>query len=165
MKGGRKMRTDPFENLGKYLDEPYSSIWEIGNATGLRITDILNLKVKHLKIEKPTIKEKKTGKSKRIRLPAKTRRRLLGWTKRKKDNSYIFATDSKTGHLTRQAVFKAYKKAAQYAGAKGNVATHTMRKNYALKQYKHGGLQYVKNKLNHDNVAETALYLLGKDKE
>lgn len=159
------MRTEPFSRLGKFLNEPYKSIWEIGNATGLRVTDILKLQVKSLEIEKPTIKEQKTGKSKRIRLPSKTRRRLQQQTRGRKGDSYIFASESKTGHLTRQAVFKAYKKAAAEAGAHNNVGTHTMRKNYALKQYKRGGLQYVKNKLNHDNLAESALYLLGKDEQ
>lgn len=157
------MRTEPFKKLDKYLDEPYKSIWEIGNATGLRITDILSLKVKHLKIEKPTIREQKTGKSKRIRLPKKTREKLLKETTGKKEEQYIFESKSKTGHLTRQAVFKAYKKASKNAKTKKNIATHTMRKNYALKQYNKGGLKYVQRKLNHDNISETALYLLGKD--
>lgn len=160
------MRTEPYKNLEKYLTEPYKTIWEIGNATGLRISDILTLKVKHLKIEKPTIKERKTGKSKRIRIPTKTRKRLIAWTKKQPENNYIFSSDSTTGHLTRQAVFKAFKKASKQAGTKNNVGTHTMRKNYALRQYNKGGIKYVQTKLNHDNIAESALYLLkGKDEE
>ena len=40
-----------------------------------------------------------------------------------------------------------------------------MRKNYALKQYqKEHNLKYVQTKLNHDNMAETALYLLDEKK-
>lgn len=160
------MRTEPYTQLGKYLDEPYNLIWEIGNATGIRITDIITLKVRQLKIEKPTIREKKTGKSKRIRIPSKTRRRLLELTRGEKPEDFIFqGKNGKTGHLTRQAVFKAYKKAAIRAGTERNIGTHTMRKNYALKQFHRGGLVYVKNKLNHDNLSETALYLLGERSE
>lgn len=159
------MRTEPYIGLEKYLDEPYRSIWEIGNATGLRITDIITLKVKSLKVEKPTIREQKTGKSKRVRFPAKTRRKLLAMTAGQGENAYIFEGKGKTGHLTRQAVFKAYKHAAHDAHAHCNIGTHTMRKNYALKNYKRGGLKYVQNKLNHDHIADTALYLLGKDKK
>lgn len=160
------MRTYPCLKLGKHLNEPYRTIWEIGNATGLRITDILTLQVKHLQIEKPTIREQKTGKSKRIRIPTRTRRRLLSQTRGKKPDDYIFSSKSKTGHLTRQAAFKAFKKAAAEAAASVNVGTHTMRKNYALKQYNKGGLHFVQSKLNHSNLSESALYLLlGKDKE
>ena len=159
------MRTEPFIGLSNYLGEPYRSIWEIGNATGLRITDIITLKVKTLDVEKPTIKEQKTGKRKRIRIPARTRRKLQRLTAGAGGEDYIFAGTGQTGHITRQAVFKAYKKAAERANANCNVGTHTMRKNYALRNYKRGGLKYVQNKLNHDHIADTALYLLGKDRK
>ena len=159
------MRTEPFIGLSNYLSEPYRSIWEIGNATGLRITDIITLKVKSLDVEKPTIREQKTGKRKRIRIPARTRRKLQRLTAGAGGEDYIFAGTGQTGHITRQAVFKAYKKAAERANAHCNVGTHTMRKNYALRNYKRGGLTYVQNKLNHDHIADTALYLLGKDRQ
>lgn len=158
------MRVEPCTEIQNYLDAPYDMIWAIGNATGLRITDILQLRVKHLKPEKPTIHEQKTGKSKRIRIPAKTRKQLLIMTAGKNDDDFIFGSTSKTGHLTRQAVHKAYKRAAKMAHTKKNVGTHSMRKNYALRLYRHGDLTYVQHKLNHDNAAETALYLLGKDR-
>lgn len=155
------MRTEPYADLEKYLKEPYKTIWEIGNANGLRITDILTLRVKHLQIEKPTIKEQKTGKSKRIRIPSKTRRKLLEQTAGQAPEDFVFKSESKTGHITRQAAFKAFKKAADKAEAKANIGTHTMRKNYALRQFNKGGLKYVQNKLNHSNIAESMIYLLG----
>lgn len=156
------MRVFSNNELGKFLKSPYKEIWEIGNATGLRITDILNLKYKQLLTEKPTIKEQKTGKSKRIYIPKKTRTKLLKNMRNKEE--YIFKSElSKTGHITRQAVFKAFKKAGEKAKTEYNIGTHTMRKNYALKMKKNHNLKYVQNKLNHDNLTETLLYLMKEE--
>lgn len=155
------MRTQPFKELDKYLKSPYTEIWQIGCATGLRISDIISLKVSQIKTEKPTIHEQKTGKPKRIYIPRKVRTELIKMCAGKSDNEFVFSSKSKTGHLTRQAVFKAFKKASKTAQTKKNIGTHSMRKNYALKQFqKEHNLRYVQTKLNHDNMAETALYLL-----
>lgn len=152
------MRVSPNRGLDKKLKSPYKEIFEIGTATGLRISDIITLKVQHLIIEKPTIIEQKTGKSKRIYIPKKTRDKLIRENANKNPDDYVFSSASKTGHITRQAVFKAFKK----AGGK-NVGTHTMRKNFALRMFSRGkGLKYVQNKLNHSALGETLLYL---DKE
>ena len=155
------MRTQPFNELDKFLKSPYLEIWQIGCATGLRISDIITLKVSQIKTEKPTIHEQKTGKSKRIYIPRKVRAELLKKCADKSDDDFVFSSKSSSGHLTRQAVFKAFKKASKTAQTKKNIGTHSMRKNYALKQYqKEHNLKYVQTKLNHDNMAETALYLL-----
>lgn len=150
------MRVYPYNKLDKELQSPYSEIWEIGCSTGLRVSDIISLKVGQIRKEKPTIREQKTGKAKRIYIPKRTRDKLIKRVSHKEDNDYVFSSQSKSGHLTRQAVFKAFKK----AGAGVNVGTHTMRKNYALKMaHKGKGLQYVQKKLNHQNLGETLLYL------
>lgn len=160
------MRVEPCSNLDKYLKTPYKEIWLIGNATGLRISDIVKLRYKDLKKEKPTITETKTGKSKRIYIPKKARVKLLSLQKELPDESFVFNSDGKTGHITRQAVHKAFKKAGEKANANKNIGTHTMRKNYALKQYNKGkGLKYVQGKLNHEQLAETMLYLIGEEKK
>lgn len=116
------------------------------------------------KKEKPTITETKTGKSKRIYIPKKARIKLLSLQKNQSDESYVFSSTGKTGHITRQAVHKAFKKAAKKAHENKNIGTHTMRKNYALRQYNRGkGLKYVQKKLNHEQLAETMLYLIEKE--
>lgn len=144
--------------LGKNLKSPYKEIWEIGNATGLRISDIIKLKVKILSKGKPTITEQKTGKKKRIYIPKKTKEALIKMTEGKAPEDYIFSSSSESGHLTRQAVFKAFKKAGK--NVKYNIGTHTMRQNYAMRmKEKNKGLKYVQGKLNHASLGETLLYL------
>ena len=140
------------------LNYKYKLIFEIGKTTGLRVSDIVALKKDILKIKEPTIKEKKTGKSKRIYINKKLKTKLIEYSKNNK--FYIFETSSKCGHITRQAVHKAFKKAQEKSGIKKNISTHTMRKTYAMKLLKKNkGLKYVKDKLNHNAIADTLLYL------
>lgn len=154
-------RTEHSLELYAELKEPYKTIYEIGVANGLRISDILKLKTKVLKVQKPTIREQKTGKSKRLYIPAKTRRKM-DLMARNSPNQYIFfSTSSKTGHITRQAVYEHFKTAGKKAGIKVNIGTHTMRKNYAYKAFqKSHNIKKVQKKLNHSNTADTALYII-----
>ena len=119
-------------------------IYIIGAHNGLRVSDVITLKVKHLKIQKPTIREKKTGKSKRIYIPEKTRKILVDRSEKRKDsdNDYIFQSPrDKKRHISRQAVWKAFEKAESIVarnGEKINVGTHSMRKAYAQKLLRKG---------------------------
>lgn len=145
-----------FENR---LNYNYKLIYQVGSATGLRISDIIKLEKDTLLIERPTIKEQKTGKSKRIYIPRKLRKELKEYCKNNK--KYIFESSAKNGHITRQAVYKHFKKIASEIGLKQNIGTHTMRKNYAKKLLlNHKTYKYIKNKLNHDNLQDTLLYLI-----
>ncbi len=149
------------EQILKLMDKlknPHNLIFEIGLTTGLRISDIVALEKDILQIKEPTIREKKTGKSKRIYINKKLKAKLLEYSKNNK--KYIFETNSGSGHITRQAVHKAFKKASKKASIKKNISTHTMRKTYAIRMLrKNKGLKYVKNKLNHNALADTLLYL------
>ena len=76
---------------------------EISLATGLRIGDVLSLKTDQLQRRRFTVKEQKTGKSRRIYLPDELYNRALKAAGR----FYVFEgrCDPKR-HRTRQAVFK-----------------------------------------------------------
>lgn len=141
------------------LSYQYRLIYDIGCHTGLRVTDIITLKKDILKIKEPTIKEHKTGKSKRIYIPKKLKTELIEFSKDNK--TYIFQSKSRTGHITRQAVFKHFKRIAKIVKSSHNIGTHTMRKNYACKLLAKGkNYKYIKSKLNHEKLSDTLLYLL-----
>lgn len=158
------MDTEHEEKFINRLDTKYRLIYQIGATTGLRISDIVKLKKSILDIKEPTIKEQKTGKSKRFYLPVKLRRALAEWCSCNQ-SEYIFpSANANSGHISRQAVFKHFKNTANALGLMENIGTHTMRKNYALKLLKNGKqLKYIKNKLNHDNLSDTLLYLMQKE--
>ena len=150
-----------FENL---LNYEYRLIYRLGCSTGLRISDIVQMEKERLELKEPTIIEQKTGKSKRIYIPKKLRDELKRHSKG--NRKYIFESNSSaSGHITRQAVWKQFKKCAKIAGIDENIGTHTMRKNHAQKLLKKGkGYKYIKNKLNHSSLADTLLYLITAEK-
>jgi site-specific recombinase XerC len=154
------MRTTYNTEFAKFLKEPYRTIYIIGTSNGLRVSDVIALKKERLSKAKPTIKEIKTGKSKRLYIPSKARD-YIDTLCTLSTNDYVFCSKSKSGHISRQAVFKAFKKAATAAGVTDNIGTHTMRKNYAHREYeKSHDLNKVQKKLNHSNPAESALYIV-----
>lgn len=147
------------KRLLMYLKPPYDLIYKIGINTGLRVSDIVSMHKRILSIKEPTIKERKTGKSKRIYIPAKLRNDLICYCANN-DSDYIFKGTGSKGHITRQSVHKVFKRAATKAGITDNISTHTMRKNYARKLMKKGkSLKYIQSKLNHKSLMDTLLYL------
>lgn len=141
---------------------------EVSLATGLRIGDVLSLKTKDLQRERFTIKEQKTGKSRRVYLPVVLRsacRTIAG-------RYFVFEnrlTPNKP--RTRQAVYKDLKRVARLYrlnGRKlaGQISPHTARKVYAVGEYhRTGSLEKVQHLLNHSSEAVTMLYALADELE
>lgn len=131
---------------------------EISLATGLRINDVLALTPEKVRKQRFTLREEKTGKTRRIRLPAELVARALALS----GQHYIFEHRlNGRNHRTRQAVFKDLKKACANFGIKKNVAPHSLRKIYAVEEYElTGDLKKVQKLLNHSNEAVTMLYAM-----
>lgn len=131
---------------------------EISLATGLRINDVLALTPEKVRKQRFTLREEKTGKTRRIRLPAELVARALALS----GQHYIFEHRlNGRRHRTRQAVFKDLKKACANFGIKKNIAPHSLRKIYAVEEYElTGDLKKVQKLLNHSNEAVTMLYAM-----
>ena len=131
---------------------------EISLATGLRINDVLALTPEKVRKQRFTLREEKTGKTRRIRLPAELVNRALAMA----GQHYIFEHRiNGRKHRTRQAVFKDLKKACANFGIKKNIAPHSLRKIYAVEEYElTGDLKKVQKLLNHSNEAVTMLYAM-----
>jgi len=108
-----------------------------------------------------TIKELKTGKSRRIYLPVE----LLERARRMCGRYWVFeGRNDPKKHRTYQAVYKDLKRVAKIFRLKINVSTHTGRKIYAVEQYhKSGNIKHVQKLLNHSNEAVTMLYAMADE--
>lgn len=146
----------------RYLPLKHRLIFMVGYKTGLRVSDIISLPKSVLDKERTTIKERKTGKSKRIYIPRKLRAELKDYADIfSKNSNFIFASKSKSGHISRQAVHKMFKKWARILHLHGNISTHSARKSYACNLKLRGkDVEYIKRMLNHSNSVETLLYIL-----
>ena len=156
------------ETLADYLKPPYNYYVKIACATGLRVSDVLKLKVKQLKQKHYYVKEEKTGKKKEVYVPKKLREDMARYAIRKgyTDNDFFFKSPRKPDkHITRQTIFKQIKKASLLAKISGNIAPHSCRKYYANKVYKKKSknIQKVQKALNHSNPTETLIYLFDNE--
>lgn len=114
--------------------------------TGLRVSDVLNLKPEQL-APQFWITELKTEKRRRVNLP----RPLLEDLKRNAGKYWVFQgyRDPKK-HKTRQAVWHDVKRAAAAFRLPQNVGTHSARKVYAVDLLqKYGDIDRVRRALNH----------------
>ena len=124
--------------------------------TGLRISDVLELKTAQLR---PNfwITERKTGKRRQVGLPEP----LLSDVLEQAGPFWAFPGDKPGKHRTRQAVWKDVKRAAVALRLNVNAAPHSLRKVYAVELLeKYGEIERVRRALNHSSVEVTLLYAM-----
>ena len=140
-------------------------VFEVMLATGLRVSDVLNIKTAQVERQRFTVREQKTGKSRRVLIPKELQLRLLQQAGR----LYVFeGRNDWRKHRTRQAVWLDCSRCArffQHGGAvpKGTISPHSARKVYAVDELRRtGSIDAVRQKLKHDpaHVATTLLYAL-----
>lgn len=142
------------EKIVKGLSPPFDIIWNIGYSTGLRISDVLNLRARIAGKKYVYVKEQKTGKKRRIYIRKKLREQIAEHVRR-----YSLPDDSPLFICTRQTVWRHFKKAA--AGINKNVGTHSMRKSYALQCLKKThSMSTLQKNLNHSLQADTINYIM-----
>ena len=124
--------------------------------TGLRLSDVLNLKTAQLK-PRFWITEQKTGKRRMVGLPAP----LLRAIQEGAGMEWAFPGRGGKGHRTRQAVWKDVKRAARAFRIPQNAAPHSFRKVYAVDVLDHyKDIEKVRRALNHDSVTTTMIYAM-----
>lgn len=138
-------------------------VMEVCISTGLRVGDVLALKTAALR-PRQTIREQKTGKTRRVRWRKDLYERMLAGAGR----LWVFEgrTDWKR-HRTRQAVWKDLRRISRVFLPGGGiprgaqVSPHSARKMYAVGLlHQTGDLRRVQKELNHDSEAVTLLYAM-----
>lgn len=148
---------DSFKILLKALMPQNRLALEVSLATGLRIDDVLHLKTEQLKNERFTVKEMKTGKRRRIRIPKALREECLRYAGR----YYVFEhrLDQRKPR-TRQAVYKDLKRACELFRVNGlQISPHTARKIYSVCLFdKYDSVEKVQEAMKHRNASTTEIY-------
>lgn len=127
------------KDIGEYLkniDDKFYIMYEIGIYSGLRISDILRLKVRDVKGKKEIkIREKKTGKEKIFPVNARLQKELKAYCDDKKPYEYIVPNKKHLGKaITREYAYRVIHEAGKYFGLE-NLGTHTMRKTFGYHFY------------------------------
>ena len=122
--------------------------------TGLRVGDVVALRVSAVKPDGVHYTAQKTHKRGVAPISAELRKRL------NKKGKWLFPSPYKQGaHITRQAVWHRIKTAGKRAGIDlDGLSPHTMRKVFAVELYREKGFKAVQEALQHNNSATTEIY-------
>lgn len=148
--------------LAATLKGDMRTIWLLMNDTGLRVSDVVKLKYSDIDAKGHIhYISTKTGK-KGIAKPSGNVLALLG---RKNTDEYLFRSRKKPSrHVHRSTVFRNIKRACVLCGINPEgIATHTARKNFAVRDFRENGLGKTMHDLQHSNPATTLFYALSDD--
>lgn len=141
-------------------------LFRLGISTGLRVGDILALKVKDIDLH-IKIREQKTNKYRKINIPDSFYieiKRFIKTYKLGKEDYLIFSNkkdaDGRQKSVSRQQAYRVMSEASRMVGIPETVGTHTMRKTMAYHLYqKNKDIALVQTILNHSNSETTLRYI------
>ena len=132
-------------DIGDYLREKSMRnyvMYMIGIYSGLRIGDILKLRVRDVRgVDSITITEQKTGKEKKFPVGSELKKVISGYVRDKKDYEYLIRSTMPgvyNSPITRQQAYNILREAGQKFGV-DNLGTHSMRKTFGYHFYKQTG--------------------------
>ncbi len=130
---------DKIKELKKYFrgrsDRDYL-LFLTGINTGLRISDILQLRVRDVQGTYLAIKEQKTGKRKYIFIKPELRKVFRKYCKDKDNQEYLFKSRSGNNKpIGRSMAYKIMRQAADHCGLE-HIGTHTLRKTFGYHLYR-----------------------------
>ena len=153
-------------NTGQVLGLRDRVMLELMYATGLRISEIINLKLEDLHLTMGTLQTLGKGHKERIvpvgdeaikwvnRYLEEARPKLL----KQKRSNYLFL-NLHGNNLTRQGVWKNLKAEVRKAGIQKNITPHTLRHSFATHILENGAdLRIVQELLGHADISTTQIY-------
>lgn len=138
--------------------------------TGLRVSEVCNLKFKDIDFDKQSIRvnRSKRGKSRKVYFNGDVSEAMELWLKRRKDYvnaedytedalDYVFVTynDNKVSESTVRKVMSNY---SEKAGIDWSPSPHTLRHTFAAELLRETNLPTVKKALGHDDIEVTQIY-------
>ncbi|MFX3622977.1 MAG: tyrosine-type recombinase/integrase [Ectobacillus sp.] len=136
--------------------------------SGLKVSEILQLKVKDVLTEDGQIRQsilyhnKKTKKQKWFAVNQELHKAISAYMKERgsyKQDEYLLKSQKGTGSITRQHAWFILNKAAKEAGLEG-VSSHTLRKTWGYCAYKAGvDIAFLQHFFEHSTPAKTLKYI------
>lgn len=136
-------------------------LFVLGINTGLRISDLLDLKVKNVRdVTHIKIEEQKTGKIKRFKLNIAAVEALKEYTLGLNDEEYLFPSKRNSDKpISRVQAYRILNETAEKAGLK-EIGTHTLRKTFGYHFYqKTKDVVMLQQLFNHSAPSVTLKYI------
>ncbi|MGG0494835.1 tyrosine-type recombinase/integrase [Priestia megaterium] len=131
-----------------------------GINTGLRISDILPLRVKDVRNKTQIIiTEKKTKKIRTIYINEILKAEINKYTASMECEEFLFASKKGNSYITPTQAYRRLQKAAEIAGIE-HTATHSLRKTFGYHHYKkHRDLTILQEFFSHASISITKRYI------
>ncbi|MBE7104481.1 site-specific integrase [Bacillus cereus] len=154
---------EQIQYIKEYLKEKNERdyiLFVMGINTGLRISDILKLKVGDLKGSHISMREMKTGKQKRIEITSTLKRELRWYIEEREDHEYLIRSrQGKNRPIGRSMAYKILRGAAEEFGL-DEIGTHTLRKTFGYHMYKQTkNIALLMEIFNHSSERVTLRYI------
>lgn len=137
-------------------------ITEVLLATGFRLDDIMHLRTWELRRETLTIRERKTGHVRSVRIPEEVRERLAVHLRKRNPFRYAFPALRSGGKakMHRTTYWRHFMAAVKACGLRDEgYSPHSLRKVYAVRRFAEtGSLSKVQADLGHTKPEVTMIY-------
>jgi len=138
--------------------------WMISRYSGYRVSDLLEFTVSDikdiLKIDRFEIKERKTGKLRKVVLKPYLKKELKESIKDKADHEKLFRSrQGDNQSVSSRQMGRTLKQAAKEVGLKLNIGTHSGRKTFGYHLSEKSGLSLVQAIFGHSTQLMTMIYI------
>ncbi|WP_106494905.1 tyrosine-type recombinase/integrase [Lentibacillus sp. Marseille-P4043] len=132
----------------------------LGITTGLRISDILKLTKEDILKSHIDIKETKTTKRKRVKIPGYIKRELTSYAKTLDEGDYVIQSRQGCNKaIDRSTAYRILREAAEYVNLT-EIGTHTLRKTFGYHFYKQtNNIGMLQELFNHSDQQTTKRYI------
>ncbi len=153
-------------NLVTPFDYRNKAMLELLYATGLRISELVNLKITDIDLHNCFVRVFGKGKKERIvPIGDVAIKYLTIYVDRYRDvilkdkiSDYLFISNS-LKNISRQGFFKILKKECERCGIEKNVSPHVLRHSFATHMLSHGAdLRVIQELLGHEDISTTQIY-------
>lgn len=155
-----KTKLEAMKRVLKGQDERDYILFMIGINAGLRVSDILPLRVRDVKGECIFVTEQKTGRIREIPINDSLRRAVRKYVHGKKDNDVLIKSREGINQpIGRSMAYKIIREAAEEVGLM-RIGTHTMRKTFGYHYYQRTkDLEALRKMMNHSDSNITLAYI------
>lgn len=151
---------DMKQALRRFSGERDRFLFVFGINTGLRVSDILPLRVKDIKNKTHVvIKEKKTSKTKRFFINEGLRKEIETYIKGLNDEDLLFPSRKGNGSISPTQAYRSLVKAGEMID-RDDIGTHTMRKTFGYHYYRRTkDIAFLQDIFNHSAPSITKRYI------
>lgn len=155
----------PSRNTPKELRD--KSMLELLYATGMRVTELITLKIEDVNIKQEYIICRDRKKNRMIPFGTEAKNALVHYMNSGRNkllgdnsNSHVLYPNCSGGEMSRQGFWKLIKSYGRKAGIKAEITPHTLRHSFAAHLVDNGAdLKAVQEMLGHSDISTTQIYM------